>query len=320
MTDPVTPEFEYQAIEATQSDPANAEQSNISTGGDAIAARERIAFAAYVKDQGNKIPSNFKDASAWFDSLKNAQKEYTQGQQEIASLKKKYEYPLLVGNPDYVAPVATPAAAAQVVPTEAIIPQELRIPKAPEKPAEAVVDPATVTQADWQKWTVEYATQGTLSEETKASIKTQTNLPDFVIDDFMTGQKAKLEVAYTKAAEVIGGRDHLTKLFTWASKNLSQTEQDSMNASLSSPTWEMALMGLNSKYTKMNPDLKANEPVGTPTNKKLSSTAAQQPNIGYRTKREFSSERNSQRFAVDPAYRKAVESRMMLTDFNKLQA
>jgi hypothetical protein len=315
-----TPEFTYQAEEPVpqaQIDLAASEQSLVSSPADAINAKERIAFAAYVKNQGNTIPPNFKDAGAWFDSLKNAQKEYTQSRQEIAALKTKYKEEGAT-NPEAAPLAMTPTDA----PVAAVVvgKEELRIPDAPAiTPTPTAMD-AVVSQDDWKAWTVEYATKGTLSAETQEVIKTKTKLPDFVINEYMAGQKAKIEVAYAKAAEVIGGKDKLTTLFTWASQNLSKPEQENMNASLASPNWEIALLGLNSKYDKMNPNNKRNEPVVSSTASKIPVASTQVPNQAYRTKREFSNERNNPRFQTDNKYRQAVEQRMMKTDFNKLQA
>ena len=50
------------------------EQSLTSTAEDAILSREKAAFDAYVRNQGMTVPENFKDAGAWFESLKTAQK------------------------------------------------------------------------------------------------------------------------------------------------------------------------------------------------------------------------------------------------------
>lgn len=314
-----TPEFDYQAEEPAsqaQVDLKNSEQSLVSTEADATGARERIAFEAYVKNQGGQIPNNFKDAGAWFDSLKNAQKEYTQSRQEIAALKTKYQADG-TGNPDFKeAPAITPKVPEATVK----IPEELRIPKAETPTTPPTPTEFSVSQDDWKAWTVEYATQGTLSEATQSLIKEKTKLPDYVINEYMTGQKAKIEMAYTKAATVIGGKDKLTQLFTWASKNLSQAEQDSMNVSLASSNWEIALLGLNSKYDRMNPNNKQGEPKVQSTNNKPSVASTQVPDQPYRSKREFASERNNPRFANDPKFRAAVERRMIRTDFNKLQA
>jgi len=319
MVNDETPEFAYQAeepVSQAQVDLSKSEQSLVSTDADAVNARERVAFEAYVKNQGGQIPTNFKDAGSWFDSLKNAQKEYTQSRQEIAALKTKYKEDG-GANPAYVEqPAITPTKVTE--PTIKV-PEELRIPKNETPVPPSVVD-STVSQDDWKKWTVEYATKGTLSEETQTLIKEKTKLPDFVINEYMAGQKAKIEMAYTKAAEVIGGKEKLTQLFTWASKNLSTAEQDNMNVSLASPNWEIALLGLNSKFDKMNPNNKAGEPPAQITNNKVPIASTQVPNQPYRTKREFAAERNNPRFQKDDKYRAAVEQRMMQTDFNKLQA
>jgi hypothetical protein len=319
MTDNETPEFEYQEEQPesqAQVDLKNSEQSLITTEKDVQVAKERVAFEAYVKNNGDKIPENFKDAGAWFDSLKNAQKEYTKSRQELAALKTEYAKQGAV-NKDYKETVAAPVVENK---PQQPIPEILRIPKN-ETVAETTTPeaPPVVTESDWKSWTVEFATQGTLSESTQKLIKEKTKLPDYVINEYMLGQKAKIEMAYTKAADIIGGKDHLNKLFTWASKNLSQTEQDNMNASLASPNWEITLLGLNGLYNRKNPNLKQTEPEQTSTNSKPSMANTQVPDMPYRTKREFSNERNNPRFATDAKYRAAVEKRMLQTDFNKLQ-
>lgn len=307
-----TPEFDYQAAPevpeaTTPSDPTQAYSTD---------AHERQAFAAYVKDQGGKIPSNFKDAGAWFDSLKNAQKEFTQAKQEIASLKTKYSQS--EANPDYKPEVPAATKEPPKAP-EQKLPEELRIPDAPVTEAAPPVTPG-VTEDDWKNWTVEYSKMGTLSDETQNTIRQKTNLPDYVIAQYMEGQKAKIEIAYSKASNIIGGKDKLNTLFTWASKTLSKTEQENMNASLASANWEIALLGLNAKYDKVHASNKTGEPVAMPTNTKVASANTNQTLIGYRTKREFAADRNNPRFEHDPKYRSAVEQRMMKTDFNKLQA
>lgn len=276
-----------------------------------IDARERKAFDTYVKDQGIAIPENFKDASAWFDSLKNAQKAYTQSRQELADLKKQYQKE--DGNPVYKEPPEVPPAK----PEEVIPVDKLQIPKQPEKPAEPAPVEYAVTQEDWKTWTVEFATKGQLSDETMTMIRQKTKLPDFVIDDYMTGQKAKLEVAYKQAADTIGGQDKLNKVFTWASKNLSQAEQDSINSALATPNWEIALLGLTTKYEKATGNSpKVNEP--TQSGRKVPMSATQVPATPYANKREFQAERNNPRFNADPKYRAAVEKRMLMTDFSRL--
>ena len=41
---------------------------------------------------------------------------------------------------------------------------------------------------------------------------------------------------------------------------------------------------------------------------------------GYRTMREFKADRSNPRYQMEPAFRQAVDQRIMRTDFNNLQA
>jgi hypothetical protein len=285
------------------------EQSLTSTAEDAILSREKAAFDAYVRNQGMAVPENFKDAGAWFESLKTAQKEYTKSRQEVSDLKKKYEQ-----NPTTANPVKQEAA-----PTKEEIPVVPEVLKIPEKKVEEVKaeTPAVATEDDWKQWTVEFATNNNLSTETLDTIKKKTNLPESIISEYMIGQKAKLEIAYSKAAELIGGKDQLAKMFDWASKNLTQAEQNAINQNLASPSWDVALYGLQAKFAKATGTSKAAEPKQTARGQ-VPMASTQQGFTAYQTKREFMAERNDRRFEVNPKFREYVEQRMLRTDFTKL--
>jgi hypothetical protein len=285
------------------------EQSLTSTTETAILAREKAAFDAYVRNQGMTVPENFKDAGAWFESLKNAQKEYTKSRQEVADLKKKYEQAPSTANP----------VKQEAMPTKEEIPVVPEVLKIPEKKAEETpkVEPQVATEDDWKQWTVEFATKNDLSPETLDTIKKKTNLPESIINEYMIGQKAKLEIAYSKAADLIGGKDQLAKMFDWASKNLSQAEQTSINQNLASPAWDIALYGLQAKYAKATGTSKKAEPKQTARGQ-VPIASTQQGLVAYQTKREFMAERNNPKFNNDPKFRNYVEQRMMRTDFTKL--
>jgi len=285
------------------------EQSLTSTAEDAILSREKAAFDAYVRNQGMAVPENFKDAGAWFESLKNAQKEYTKSRQEVADLKKKYEQTPSTANP----------VKQEAAPTKEEIPVVPEVLKIPEKKVEETpkVEPQVATEDDWKQWTVEFATNNDLSPETLDTIKKKTSLPESVINEYMIGQKAKLEIAYTKAADLIGGKDQLAKMFDWASKNLTQAEQNSINQNLASPAWDIALYGLQAKYAKATGTSKAAEPKQTAKGQ-VPVASTQQSITAYQTKREFMAERNDRRFEVNPKFREYVEQRMLRTDFTKL--
>lgn len=286
---------------AEQTPAPTKEQSQVAPSpDDVILAREKAAFDTYVKNQNIKVPDNFKDSGAWFESLKNAQKEYTKSRQEVAELKKQVE--------EKKAPVV------EEIPQ---VPEILKIPD-PKKPEEAkVVEVQPATEDDWKQWTVEFATNNTLSDETLATIKTKTKLPDAIINEYMQGQKAKLEIAYTKAADLVGGKNTLAKMFDWASKNLTPQEQQAINQNLASPSWDVALYGLQAKYEKSTMTSKPKEPKASAKGQ-IPIASTQEGITAYQNKREFSAERNNPRFMSDPKFRNYVEQRMLRTDFTKL--
>jgi len=307
-----TPEFEYQntpETSAVDSAIQQSEQSLVASPDEVNAAKERKAFETYVQSNGIAVPENFKDIGSWFDSLRNAQKAYTQSRQEIADLKKKYND--TTDNPQYK-PTPTPEK-----PSVPPIKEELRIPDKAEAPKEqSAPEVAPITKEDWDKWSIEVSVKGALSDETMNEIRQKTKLPDFAIQEYMQGQQAKLQLAFGKAAELIGGRERLAELFGWASQTMNPQEIKSLNAALATPSWDVALMGLSSKYEKSTGNsAKQKEPT---KGRQVPVGSTQQATAGYQTKREFYADRNNSRFNTDPKFRAAVESRMARTDFRSL--
>ena len=272
---------------------------------DLILQREKLAFATYVKNQGGAIPENFKDIDAWFHSLKNAQGEYTKSRQELSSMKQKYE-PTIISTP--------------VPPVEPITMSGFQTAPNLKIPTQSTNSIASATQADWKSWTLEYTQSNGLSNETIESIKSKTNMTEDIINEYMSGQKAKVQIAYSKASDIVGGKDKMDNIFKWASKNLPQNEQDSINASLATSNWEITLLGLTSKYDKATSSHTSQEPSNVAINQRVQFQQQQNPHKPYTSRREFNVERSNPRFMSEPAFRQAVEARMILTDFNNITA
>ena len=312
-----TQTFEYQQpVPTSEADiqVRQTKQSPTSTPDAMQVAREHQAFEAYVKNQGLEIPSNFKDTSAWFNSLKNAQGEYTKARQELSELKKTYGKTEGGANPAFI-PEPTPEVVAITK-----VPEELRIPNTPPEAAKTEV-PATepkFNDADWSKWSMEVAVSNDLSPETKAEIKTKTGFSDKMIGDYMEGQKARSREAFGKAAEIVGSKDKLHQIFSWAAKTMSVQEQAEINATLASPSWEVALLGLSTKYDRTSGTIAKNKEMTT-NKTQLAGSQTEQGTAGYRTKREFYADRGNPRYNSEPKFRLAVEQRMLKTDFNRLQ-
>jgi hypothetical protein len=288
---------------------SDAEQSVTATADDVNAAKERAAFETYVESTGGEVPENFADSNAWFASLKEAQKNYTQGQQEISQLRQQ------------IAAVPTPQPVVTGEPDNTVVSDELRIevnqPTADPEPEGGLFGTA-VSEDDWSQWQYEVATTGDLLAQTKQEIMNKTGLNAGMVDDFLNAQKSRMREAKGKAADTVGGTEVLNSMFKWATTSLSQVEQYSINAGLADAGMQdITLMGLKAKYDMaMNAKPTANEPARNIVAEPMASTApAFKP---YFTKREFTADRSNPRFGIEPEFRHAVESRMMLTDFNHI--
>ena len=266
---------------------------------------ERTAFKTHLETGGGEVPENFADAGAYFDSLKEAQRQYTQARQELSELRKA---------PQPAPVVEIPPVREQV---ENFITNELRIPEAVPEPAPAPVQYG-VGEEMYEKWGYEFATKGELSAETRKEIKEKTGFSDRMVKDYIDGQKAKLREGFDKASSVVGGRSKLNDIFTWASKNLSSSDMENINIGLASPTYEVTLRGLNAMYQEQVANEKQKEPAKNPN---LTQVAASQTGIlPYSTHREFKAARSDQKFQYEPTYRELVQQRMAITDWNTLPA
>lgn len=312
-----TQTFEYQQpVPTSEADTQvrQTEQSPTSSPESIQVAREQQAFESYVKNQGVEIPSNFKDTTAWFNSLKNAQGEYTKARQEVADLKKTYGQTEGGTNPAFVAPPKEETAPITKVP------EELRIPNTPPEVAKTnePISQPKFTDDDWSKWSMEVAVSNDLSPETKSEIKTKTGFSDKMIGDYMEGQKARSREAFGKAAEIVGSKDKLHSIFSWAAKTMTVQQQAEINATLASPSWEVALLGLATKFDRTSGAAAKSKEM--PVNgQQVSSYQANTQLTDYKTKREFYADRGNPRYNSDPKFRLAVEQRMLKTDFNRLQ-
>jgi Sec-independent protein translocase protein TatA len=275
------------------------EQSHEKSPAELQHEHERTAFASHVETSEEKVPENFEDAGSWFDSLKEAQKNYTQGQQELAELKAQTQAPVV-----------------EEIPTEPPLTNELRIPTPEPQEEEQPKSYIGVDDATYDTWAMEFAAKGDITQETKNDIKRRTGFSDRMLEDYISAQKARLRESYGQAANVVGGREKLDKIFKWASNTLSEQDMQNVNVGLSSPSYEVTLRGLASMYDTSTTSAKANEPAPNPN---LTQVAASQTGIlPYQNQREFKAERNDPRFQLEPNYRDMVQRKMSITNWNSL--
>lgn len=293
----------------------NLEQSLTASADEVGMAKERATFIEFHAQNPGQVPANFKTAGDYYDSLMNAQKAYTQGQQQIAELKSQIASQEVDGNvnPNYVAPPAQPAVEQPVVTGT----EELRIPTPEPEPE---IQPGAFSTEDWAQIQTEVATSGSLSEQTKQLIQKKTGAPMEVIESIEQGQKSILKDAFKEAAEKVGSQERLAAIFEWAQNNLTPEQQAAVNQNLSNKgMYETTLYGLAHQYdTAMANVPTANEPAPTPN---LETATDATPVVGpYLTKREFVADKNNPRYRTDPQFRAFVDQRTIQTNWSTLPA
>jgi len=285
-------------------------------------AHERAMFERYVQEQGEKIPGNFKSAGEWFDSLKNAQGQYTKGQQEIADLKKQYEMSGNTNNPDYVEPTSATEAMVSDTPeiasSEDLL-NELRIPDSDAKKEESKTEidsNARVSEADYSRWSSEIASTGNLSQESREELKIKTGFTDGMVNDYLSAHQAKRRQAFTEASDLVGGGEKLSKILRWAANNFDGDKLASLQSGLASPNSELTLRGLAAAYEQANPN---NEPARSAKAVTPQQAGASRELPGYKSMAEYRMDMSNPRFARDDKFRNAVEMRAARTDWRRLQ-
>lgn len=288
---------------------------NIQTPSEMMANQEKDAFMRMTQETGETIPSNFQDAGAWYDSLKNAQSQYTQGQQEISELKATYntngvENPSFVNEPAVV-PIEEPTADAPEV-------DSLRIGEASE---ETVIDTAVpdavseqVSPGEWNDWgNIIDANNGQLPDTLRNAIKMRMNIDDSIIDDYMGIRQQNAQANVAAAASVVGGQPELNNIMEWASNNLTDSERGAVNGQLAGPGYQTAILGLQARMNQTNgvSTARSNEPNATQNRMQLTDTT--QTVAPYRTEQEMFVDQRNPRYRTDKAYRNAVEARMVAT-------
>lgn len=199
------------------------------------------------------------------------------------------------------------------VPTD----QELRIPSAQDEESTEPVVKSELTQEDYANWAKELAVKGSFSGETISQIKEKTNFTDQMIGDWILGQKAKQREAFGQASKMVGGEERLGKMFEWAANNLDKEQQVIINQRLAGPDYEITLHGLASIYDKaMAAVPKTQEPV--PPSDRAPNPAGRSTVEGFTSYGEFTQARSDSRYMQDANYRRAVEERMVKTNWQSL--
>jgi len=272
---------------------------------------EREMFVKGAEANAVNLPGNFKDFGDYFDSLKEAQGQYTEARQELAKMRADEAARLATGEPE--AEVAEGEAA------EGELPETLEI-KEPEAEATAEgeegdyeVYEVGMTEEEGMAWTGEYMETGTLTEETMGAIlQSFPGATEDMVLTYMAGLKAAETASMESSAAAVGGVDNLNNILSWAGENLSADERAAANAALSGPMASYTLRGLQAQYeAAMSQTRTATEPSQIPG--RVASAAAAQTIQAYSSPAEMNADMANPEYRTNPAFAQQVQQRLSMT-------
>lgn len=169
----------------------------------------------------------------------------------------------------------------------------------------AVSDALKSAGLDQAVFTQEFATTGTLSEESFKALEAK-GFPKAMVDVYLDGLKGRAASYETQLYSATGGKDGYAELLTWAGSNLNDAEIDAFNAVIQSGNAEQAKLAVAG--------LAARKGAGKVTllNGKTGNPSGVQ---GYGSAAEARAAVNDPRYRNDPAYRKAHEARLMASSY-----
>lgn len=273
---------------------------------------EREMFSKGAESGGMELPGNFKDFGDYFDSLKEAQGQYTEARQELAKMRADEAARLATGEPE--------AELVEGEAEESELPDSLEIPE-PEADAEVAegedgeyeIYEVGMTEEEGMAWTGEFMETGTLTEETMGAIlQSFPGATEDMVMTYMAGLQAAEQASMQSSAEAVGGVDNLNNILSWAGENLSAEERDAANAALSGPMASYTLRGLQAQYeAAMSQTRTATEPSQIPG--RVASAAAAQTIQAYSSPAEMNADMTNPEYRTNPAFAQQVQQRLAMT-------
>jgi|TARA_R110000764_G_scaffold33426_1_gene74954 hypothetical protein len=161
---------------------------------------------------------------------------------------------------------------------------------------------ATNAGLDFDALQTEYGADGSLSDDTYASIE-KSGIPRDVVDAYIAGQEALATKIRTDMFSSVGGEESYGTMMSWASNNLNNGEIEAYNTVMNSSDpnqIQLAVRGLNAQYqadTGSNPAL-------------LSGDTTANAGSKFESVAQVTAAMRDPKYKTDPAFRKTVEAKL----------
>ena len=272
---------------------------------------ERDMFVRGAEANQMNLPGNFKDFGDYFDSLKEAQGQYTAARQELAQLKADEATRFATGEQPEIE--AETEGSSELPENLEIKEPEAEVEADPENPDDYEVYEVGMTEEEGMQWTAEFMETGELTEDTMNSILNSFPgaTPEMVMTYF-EGIRAVDQTSMMGAAETVGGVENLNNILAWAGENLSPAEREAANEALSGPMANYTLMGLQAQYQNaISNTRQATEPSQIPG--RVATSSAAQTIQPYDNRAQMNADMSNPQYYSDPNFRSFVEQRLRMT-------
>lgn len=180
-------------------------------------------------------------------------------------------------------------------------------PKADDKtpPAEDAANKAVADAGlDMTSLSAEYAESGELSKESYDKLA-KAGIPNDMVDNYIEGQLAKVEVMRTQAYTITEGSEGYTAMVDWAKANATPEEIKAYNIAVNSNIPTIREYAIKDMWTKYGNDSgnTGKDLITGKVNTKVGSNA-------YQSRAEMMVDMNDPKYKTDPAFRAKVSEKL----------
>lgn len=167
------------------------------------------------------------------------------------------------------------------------------------------IEEVPVTSGDFNKFSDEFVSTGSLSDESYKELENKHGLPKEMVDTYIKGLQLDHEKTSDKLIESVGSKEAYSEMIVWAKDSLSKEQIQIYNNAVDSGDYnqmELAVAGLHSKYKSA---------VGnTPT---LLDGQGRGSVSGYQSMAEMKNDMANPQYQKDPVFRQRVMDRARVT-------
>ena len=164
---------------------------------------------------------------------------------------------------------------------------------------------APSTGFDMGKFADEYADKGELSNNSYNELAKQ-GLDKGLVDEYIRGQKAIAETHTAQVYNTVGGKEQYAELVDWASKNLTDGEQEGFNDLTATGSIDQVNLAVQGLMTRAGMTNQSQSQPQEMVQGDVNNTSVEQ----FNSVQQVTEAMNDPRYDKDPVYRKEVERKL----------